>query len=173
MSREGATGGMRGILDWMRARAENVAVALLTAMFCAFIVQVFARYVLNAPLSWTLEACLTTWLWLVFWGSAFILDDRDHVRFDIFYVAAGARLRRIFAGVSALAILAGFLAALPDTLDYITFYRIKSSATLGIRLDIVFSVYALFAFAVIARYGFRLVQLARGHDPEDGEARTT
>jgi len=164
---------MRSTLNWLRARAENVAVLLLTAMFLAFVVQIFTRYVMNNPLGWTLEACLTTWLWLVFWGAAFILDDRDHVRFDVLYLWVGARMRRAFALASALAILAGFAASFPDSLDYITFYSIKSSSTLRIRLDIVFSVYAIFAVAVIARYALRAVALIRGEplDTIDGTPR--
>lgn len=140
--------------------------ALLAAMFLSFVLQIFTRYAINHPLGWTLEACLTTWLWLVFWGAGFVLADRDHVRFDVLYMAAGKTLRRGFALVSALAILAGFLASLPDSIDYITFYSIKSSATLGIRLDIVFSVYALFAAAIIVRYALRAVNLLRGRMPE-------
>lgn len=153
---------MRSTLNWLQARAENVAVLLLAVMFLSFVVQIFTRYVLNNPLGWTLEACLTAWLWLVFWGAAFVLDDRDHVRFDVVYLWVGARMRRIFALVSALAILAGFVASFPDSLDYVTFYSIKSSATLLIRLDIVFSVYVIFALAVIVRYALRVAALARG-----------
>jgi len=157
---------MRSAWSWLRARADNVAVALLTAMFVAFVLQIFTRYVINYPLGWTLEVCLTTWLWLVFWSSAFVLKERDHVTFDLFYLMSSDRVRRIFALVSAAAILAGFLAALPATIDYITFYKIKKSATLRIRLDVVFSVYALFAFAVIVRSAMRVWYLARGGDPD-------
>jgi C4-dicarboxylate transporter DctQ subunit len=153
-------------LRWLKARASDVAVGLLTVMFLAFVLQIVSRYVLNHPVGWTVELCLTMWLWLVFWGSAFCLDDRDHVRFDMLYLAGGARMRRVLAMVSALAILAGLLAALPATLDYITFYKIKKSATLRIRLDYVFSVYAIFAAAIIARYALRLVGLIRGRSPD-------
>jgi C4-dicarboxylate transporter DctQ subunit len=158
-------------LRWLRARADNVAVGLLTAMFVCFVIQVVSRYVFNHPLGWTLEACLTTWLWLVFWGSAFILDDGDHVKFDMFYLAGGPRWRRRFALVSAVAIGAGFVAALPATFDYITFYKIKSSATLELRLDFVFSVYAVFAVSIIVRYGWRAWRLARGASVEGMEGR--
>jgi len=155
---------VRNALRRLREVADRVAVGLLTAMFLAFVVQVVARYVFNHPFGWTLEACLTTWLWLVFWASAFVLDDGDHVKFDMFHHTAGRRVQRAFALVSALAIIAGFVASLPATLDYITFYKIKSSATLGLRLDVVFSVYALFAVATIVRYGWRAWRLARGQE---------
>ncbi|TPL82638.1 TRAP transporter small permease, partial [Mesorhizobium sp. B2-3-13] len=66
---------MSATIRWLQARADNVAVALLAAMFIAFILQIFTRYVINDPLGWTLEVCLTTWLWLVFWSSAFVLTE--------------------------------------------------------------------------------------------------
>jgi C4-dicarboxylate transporter, DctQ subunit len=164
---------MRAVFEFLRKRAENVGAALIAALFLAFIVQIVARYVFNEPLVWTLELCLTLWLWAVFWGCAFVLDERDHVRFDVLYLAVGRRARRMLALVSALALSAGFLAALPATLSYITFYQIKSSATLGIRLDVVFSIYGIFAVAMVLRYGLRAWRLARGADPEmmDGELR--
>ena len=153
---------LRSARNWLKAVADHVTVALLAAMFASFILQIVSRYVFNHPLGWTLEMCLTTWLWLVFWASAFVLRDGDHVKFDLAYVTAGHRTRRLFALVSAVAILAGFLAAMPATIDYITFYQIKKSATLRIRLDYVFSVYGLFAVAIVIRYAMRLWRIVRG-----------
>jgi C4-dicarboxylate transporter, DctQ subunit len=155
---------MQEVLAWLRARADNVAVGLLTVMFVSFVVQIVSRYVLNAPIDWTLELCLTTWLWVIFWESAFLLNDRDHIRFDLFYVMAGRRLRRLLALLAALAIIVGFVAALPATWGYIGFEKIRHSDTLHIRLDYVFSIYGIFMLATIARYGWRLWRLMRGDD---------
>lgn len=155
---------MRAAIAWLRARADNVAVGLLTVMFFSFVLQISARYVFNFPLGWTLELCLTTWLWVVFWEGAFILDDRDHVRFDLLFHLVGRRTKRAFAIVAALGIVVGFAAALPATFDYITFYKIKHSSTLHIRLDYVFSIYGAFAVGIIARYLWRLWKLVRGAD---------
>jgi C4-dicarboxylate transporter DctQ subunit len=162
------------IAGWLQARAENFAVFLMTVMFAAFVIQVFMRYAVNRPVAWTLEACLTAWLWLVLWGGAFVVKDRDHVKFDLVYVALRERGRRVLALISAIAILAAFVVSLPGALDYITFYAIKSSVSIGIRLDIVFSVYAIFAVAIIVRYGWRVAILARGVPTSvlDGDPRT-
>ncbi len=163
---------MTSLLRWLERRAENVAAALLAAMFLAFLVQIFTRYVLlrfypGLNIGWTLEVCLTLWLWLVFFTGAFCLADRDHVKFDVLYQAVGRRRQRAFALVSALAIVIGLAAALPATIDYITFYKIKKSSVLRIRLDYVFSIYGVFAVAVIARYGWTVWRIVTGKADEE------
>jgi TRAP-type C4-dicarboxylate transport system permease small subunit len=101
-----------------------------------------------------------------------VLTERDHVTFDLLYLIVNRRMQRVFALVSAAAIVAGFLAALPATFDYITFYKIKKSATLHIRLDIVFSVYGMFAVATIVRYAWHIWRLLRGDRPEPHDEAT-
>jgi hypothetical protein len=44
----------------------------------------------------------------------------------------------------------------------VTFYKIKKSVTLGIRLDYVFSVYLVFAIAIILQYALRCWRIATG-----------
>jgi len=159
-------------MDWLRKRADDVAAAMLAAMFIAFLVQIGSRYIIlrffpQANIGWTVEVCVTLWLWLVFWGAAFCLDDRDHVKFDILYVAAGQRTRRILAVVAALAIVVAMFASLPATWDYITFYKIKRSAVLKIRLDYVYSIYGAFAVAIVVRYGWRAIRILRGASPDE------
>ncbi len=157
---------MQRLIQRARVLAHDIAALMLGALFVVFLIQILSRYVLNAPALWTLEACLTLWLWVVFWGGAFVLQEKDHVRFDVLYFAVGRNLRRIFAIVSAIAIGGGMLAALPATWSYITFYQIKRSAVLGIRLDIVFSIYGVFAAMLVIRYFWRAILVARGADPE-------
>jgi TRAP-type C4-dicarboxylate transport system permease small subunit len=158
---------MHRLIQIGRVIALDVAALMLGALFVVFLIQILSRYVFNAPALWTLEACLTLWLWVVFWGGAFVLQEKDHVRFDVLYVAVGRNLRRAFAMVSAVAIGGGMLAALPATWSYITFYQIKRSAVLGIRLDIVFSIYGIFAAVLVLRYLWRAFLVARGADPEE------
>ena len=154
-------------VPWLRRRADDVAVLLLGAMFASFIVQIVSRYVLNQPLGWTLEMCLTTWLWTVFWASSFCLKHDDHIRFDMLYNAVGRRTRRVFAALGAVCVIAAMVAALPGTWDFVSFLTIKRSATLRIPLAYVFSIYLLFMVATIEWFGHRLWRVLR-HDEEPG-----
>jgi C4-dicarboxylate transporter, DctQ subunit len=158
---------MRALPARLKRFAEVVAAGLLAALFATFLLQIFTRYVVSASLGWTVELCLTLWLWLIFWTSAFLLRDEDHVRFDVIYHWAGHRLRRFLALASALAISISFAVSFPATVNYVAFYKIKKSATLGWRLDLVFGVYLLFAAAMIVLYAWRAWSLARGRVAPD------
>ncbi len=149
---------MRRLLRIVREGADAVGALFFALMFAAFLLQVFTRYVLNSPLGWTLEACLVTYLWFVFWACALMLDEEDHVRFDILLRGASPPVRRILTGLSALATLVLFGRALPPTADWVAFMAIDRTWTLRIRFDLLFSIYLLFMLAVIWRAGMQLIR---------------
>ena len=152
---------------WLSRGAEGAAAALLAALFATFLLQIFSRYVLASTFGWTLELCLMLWVWLVFFGSAFVVRDQDHVTFDLLYLAVPRGAKRVFAMLSAAAIVIGLGASLWPTWDYIDFLAIKKSATLRIPLRAVFSIYAVFLLAVILRYAWTFIRLARGGAPHE------
>ena len=160
---------MRKALAWLRRRAENVAAAMLAVMFAAFIVQIVFRYFFNFPIGWTSELTVVLWLWMVLWGSAFVLKDREEIRFDLIYSAVPPRVRIAMALVSTLAILALYGASFPASWAYVTFMKVERSSYLKIRLDWLYSIYLVFLAAILARYLWLLWQLLRGRDPEAGD----
>jgi C4-dicarboxylate transporter, DctQ subunit len=155
---------MRTRLDWWQARADDVAVGLLTAMFLAFVLQITARYVVNYPLPWTLELSLTTWLWTVFWGSALCLRHRDHISFDMLYDHVSPATRKVFGIISSVVIVVAMLVSLPATWDWVSFLTIKKSATLRIPLAYVFGIYLLFVAGTVGVYGLRLWRIFHNQD---------
>ncbi len=156
---------MKALLAFLHRRAEDVLVLLAAAIFVAFLVQIGTRYLLNDPHAWPHEVIVVSWLWLIFWGAAFFLKDRDHVRFDVFYNMAGERLRRILSLVTALTIAGFMLLSAPKTWDYISFKNIRGTDFFRIPLGYVFSVYLIFMAAVIIGYGLRAWRLVRGESP--------
>lgn len=144
---------MTRLLAGLRHFTDGVAAAMLAALFAVFLVQIAARYFLNIPMGWTVEVCLTLWLWLVFWGGGFCLRASDHIRFDLLYLSVSRPTQRIFGALAALLIIITFAASFLPTWDYVSFYKIKRSNTLGIRLHYVFAIYLVFMLAIITRYG--------------------
>jgi TRAP-type C4-dicarboxylate transport system permease small subunit len=151
--------------DWLRHRAENVLAAMLAVMFAAFLLQIVFRYLLNFPVGWTSELSIVAWLWGVLWGAAFVVKEREEVRFDILYGAMSFRARRFAGIVTGIAIVALYALSLPATLDYVRFMKVERTAYLKIRFDHLFSIYVLFLVAVIVRYVWILSRWLRGQDP--------
>jgi TRAP-type C4-dicarboxylate transport system permease small subunit len=175
---------MTSLTKWFTRGVEFIVAAMLAAMFTTFLLQIFSRYVLAAPFGWTLELCLILWIWIVFFGCAFLVREKDHITFDIFYLAAPRRVRQLLALFAAAAIIIGMAWAFLPTWDYIDFMKIRKTSTVEnpftgkkIPLRAIFSIYAIFMLALIARYTWRFVDVLRngppdedheipGHDPE-------
>ncbi len=156
---------MRAVGAWLHRRAEDVAAGLLAVMFLAFIIQIAFRYLFNFPVGWTSELTVVTWLWMVLWGSAFVLSEKEEIRFDLLYSAARPRVRIAMAIVFALAIVILYGVSLKPSFDYVSFMKVEKSSYLKIRMDWLYSIYLVFLVAIIVRYLWLLWRLVRGKEP--------
>jgi C4-dicarboxylate transporter DctQ subunit len=146
---------------WLHARAENLLAAMLATMFAVFIMQIVFRYLMNLPIGWTHEISVILWLWLVLFGTAFVVREEEEIRFDLFHAMASKRTRRIMTVVCAIIVVVLFAISLPATLDYIAFMKVQKTAYLKIRFDWLYSIYGMFAVAMIVRQlwlGYRAIR---------------
>ena len=144
---------------------------MMAVMFIAFLVQIVFRYILNFPIGWTSELTIIMWLWLVLFGAAFIVREREEIRFDLIYSNVGRKVRNVMAVVGAIALIAIYAFSFPAVADYVLFMKVQSTAYLKIRFDWLFSIYLLFVVAIIARYCWILLgpvhgQGSRGIQPD-------
>jgi TRAP-type C4-dicarboxylate transport system permease small subunit len=154
-------------VDWMRHRAENIIAGMLGIMFVAFLVQIVFRYFFNFPIGWTSELSVIAWLYMTLLGSAFWLKESDEIRFDLISGRLGPRGRRVVTIVVAIATVILFGMALPATIKYVAFMKVESTSYLKIRLDLLYSVYVVFAVAVIVRYVWAIGSALRGEAMEE------
>jgi C4-dicarboxylate transporter DctQ subunit len=161
------------VVEWIRRRAENIVAGLLGLMFIAFIVQIVFRYFFNWPVGWSSELSVVAWLYMTLIGSAFWLKEHEEVRFDLISARLGARGRRVLGFAVAIAAIVLFGMAMPATWQYVTFMKVESSSYLKIRLDILYSVYIVFALAIIVRYVGAIASLLRGEAPEEADITRT
>ena len=121
--------------------AEAIAAIALAAIFIVFLLQIFTRYsgklsqwmpVENLsqwmseiePLRWTVYLISLLWVWLIFLGCSFVVREKDHVAFDIFYQAAPPRIRKVMTVLGAIILIAVMLISLPATWDAIMANRL-------------------------------------------------
>ena len=143
----------------LRRGAELIAAALFAVMFGAFIVQVVSRYVFDDPVSWSLEVCSITYVWIVFLASATILKPREHITFDMLYASLGPAWKRGFSIFTTASLLVIFAICLPAVVDYIRFVSHKHTPILIIRLDIIYSCFGIFMVGAIVGSAYRLWRL--------------
>jgi C4-dicarboxylate transporter, DctQ subunit len=165
----------------VRKTAEVVVALLLGLMFLAFIVQIVLRYslgllpasagdvrlALGMVLGWTSEISVVTWLYIVLLGSALWLREADEIKIDLLSGVLGTRGRRIVAAFTALAILILYIMSFPAILKYVQFMWRERTDFMKIRFDWLYSVYLVFAAAIILRYLSHLFDALRGRDAED------
>ena len=161
---------IRKAARWLRNRAENVVAGLLAIMFVAFIAQIVCRYFFSFPTGWMSELTVITWLWLVLFGSAFVLKESEEIRFDLIYSSVGRRARRVMGIVMSVALVALYAISLPATVKYVTFMKVERTDYLHIRLDYLYSIYVVFVVAILIRYVWILWHLLRGKDPQVAES---
>lgn len=160
--------------------AQAVAAAMMATMFLTFMLQIVVRYsarlewlperfpILDPSLyGWTLEFCLLLWIWLVFWGNAFVVRESDHVTFDILLHAVRPAVRRWFIIIGGTAICVALLLSIEPTWSKFYILRLKKTATLSavfgdwIRMRDIYSIYIFFLVAVSLRYAWAVFRAAR------------
>jgi TRAP-type C4-dicarboxylate transport system permease small subunit len=147
---------------WLQRRTHNIAALLVATMFVCFLVQIVARYVLNKPVGWTEELSILCWLWGILWGAAFVVSERDEVRFDILYGHVPEGTRRVFTVITGVALIGLYGVSLPATVDFVTFMKVERSAYLQVPISYLYSIYVIFAVASIVRYTWLTWTAIRG-----------
>lgn len=69
------------------------------------LLQVFSRYVLSTPLSWTEEVARFTLVWLAFVGAGFVMARRGHITVDLLVDLLPRAGKRVVNGFAVLVVL--------------------------------------------------------------------
>ncbi len=177
---------MKSLLGWIIRVTEFMAALLMAAMFATFILQITLRYSARTPwiadtfawldpsrYGWTLEFCLALWVWIIFFGNAFIVRRQDHVQFDVVYRWVSPTLRRAFLITTGALICGGLLISLEPTWAKFFVLRLKKTATLSgllgdwVRMRDIYAIYIGFLIVAGLRFGWIAIDAWRYGAPED------
>jgi C4-dicarboxylate transporter DctQ subunit len=185
---------MKTILKWLTRGSEFIAAMSLAVIFTIFLLQIFTRYAPNLawmmplqsladwmsalqPIGCTVNLISLMWVWIIFFGCAFFVRERDHVAFDIVYNAVPRGARRVLALSSALIVIAVMAYSFGPTWDAIMGSRLmelKKIQTLSvpftgdkIPVKWLFASYILLMIAVMVRYAWRIYAVLRFGPTED------
>jgi len=138
-------------VETLKRWADLVGAGLFAVLFLALVLQVVRRFVFGAPAAWTEELAAIAFIWVIFWGAAFMLPLEAHAAVDLFVPRFGPFARRALYALGLAALAIGFLWALPGTADYLSFMLRERTPVLGWPLGIVYSVFLAFGVMVIVR----------------------
>ena len=171
---------------WFLLLTEFIAAMALAAIFIIFLLQIFTRYAPKIswivplpfisswmnnlePIGWTVNLISLLWVWIIFFGCAFFVRDREHVVFDILFFAVSKKFQKIFSFIIALFLASIMLYSFGPTWDAVFDNRLmelKKIQTLkmpvtGERIPIkwLFAPYIILMVAVILRYFWNILSL--------------
>lgn len=135
----------------VRTVFSYITAILFAVLFASFVLQIFMRFILNNPLSWSEELSVISYIWIVFLACAFILHDDQHVIFTLIVEVLPEKLQHFCRLISSL-IFGGILIAISTgVFDYIAFMKIETTSALAWRKDYIYSVFAVFLAVVSFR----------------------
>jgi TRAP-type C4-dicarboxylate transport system permease small subunit len=139
--------------------AELICELLFLAMFGAFLIQIFMRYVAGNPMGWTDELSVLLFIWAVFLANAFMLKDHEHIRFNLIYQKFSLQTKRIITIITAAVFVGLMLAALPVFIDYLNFLKIQRTPILLIPCNLAYSCFVIFIVVVCLKYITKIIRL--------------
>ena len=161
----------RSVWGYLLYAEEVVCYGLLVVLVVVTSLQVFTRYVLNAPLGWTEEAARMLFTWIIFIGAALIVKRGSHISIDILVKVLPPGPRRWLLVVSQLVTLAVVTILAVKGFQFLQITGISASPALGIRWACVYAAFPIGMSLMAVRYALALVGLLRGSaDPTGRQA---
>lgn len=110
--------------------------AAFVMLFLLFVINVFYRYALNAPLTWPYELITLGFVWMAVFAATYVRRLGAHVEFTLVYDSLSPLKQRISRILANTAVLFTFVVAIPASLDWVLFMDFKATANLKIPFSI-------------------------------------
>ena len=168
---------MGTLLKWFTRGAEFIAAMALAAIFVTFLLQILFRYVpFLEPIGWSVVLISLLWVFVIFFGCAFIVRESDHVTFDVLYLGVPRQVRKVLALITAVLMIIAMLYSLPAVWETVFDNRLMNLKKIQtIRMPItgakiaikwLFAPFVMLMIVVTLRYIWRIYTVLRFGPPE-------
>jgi TRAP-type C4-dicarboxylate transport system permease small subunit len=126
-----------------------IPVVSFMVMFFTFILQVFFRYVIHHPLTWTQEVIVISFVWTVIFGACYTMRQRSHVKFTMIYDRLPPRWAALVRLLGNMLIAVLFLWLVPSSWRYSFFTGFQKTAVFRIPLTPYFLPFVYFLVSIV------------------------
>lgn len=133
----------------VRTVVDALGTAVFAAVFVAINLQVFMRYVVHQPVSWSEEFPTLAFTIAVLWAAALMLKVSDHIMFELVTDLMPPKLRFAVGIAAELVVAVIFALAVPAILDFALYMKALSSPILRVRYDYVYIFFPFFIGALV------------------------
>ena len=103
-------------------------------VFAITFLQVLCRFVLKSPLPWSTDILRLAFTYLVFWGAAWCVREKEHLNVDVVLTALPAGIRRWTEILINLILCVFFIFLIFSNFFYNFFYNRNKSKSLCVNL---------------------------------------
>jgi C4-dicarboxylate transporter, DctQ subunit len=141
---------MRKILLTARNVFEIVVpITAFVIMFITFILQVFFRYVVNHPLTWTQEIIVVGFTWTVLFGACYTMRNRSHVKFTMIYDKLKPKKAALFRMLGNIIIAGTFITLIIPSYNYSLFVGYQKTGVIRISYTFIFLPFVYFVCSIV------------------------
>jgi len=126
-----------------------IPIVAFVVMFVTFILQVFFRYVVKHPLTWTQEIIVVSFVWLVMFGASYTMRRTSHVKFTLVYDKLKPRRAAMSRVLGNLIIVVTFLTLIVPSYKYSLFLHFQMTGTVRISYTYIFMPFVYFVCSII------------------------
>lgn len=135
-----------------------IPVIAFVVMFISFVLQVFFRYVVRSPLTWTYELCTISFLWAGLLGALNALRHDEHVVFGLVYDALGKKGKAISDIIGGVLCIAVLLMLISPTCKYLAQQSSRYPSVIKIPFSVIFAPFLIMILGSIGRFAARIYQ---------------
>ena len=111
--------------------------------------EIFFRYVLNQPLTWTYEITVAAYTWVAILTASYARKTDENVVFGVVYDKVSPKVQIIFRIIGNVFIVTTYAILLYPAYKQIQFSAYRSTSVLKIPLNIVFFPFLIFLILII------------------------
>jgi TRAP-type C4-dicarboxylate transport system permease small subunit len=141
---------MKKILLFIRDIIEKyIPVFSFAVMFVTFIMQVFFRYVIRHPLTWSMEIIVVGFVWTVVFGACYTMRYRSHVKFTMIYDRLPPVPAAVIRMVGNIIIVVTFASLVFASYKYSLFISFQKTSFFRISYAFIFMPFVYFLCSII------------------------